>query len=81
MNFQEQYVITSECLQRDWLKTGRKLGGEKHEGNEGNEGKRGEKGGEEREQGGENKVKTDALMVALLSSAFESTASAVEENK
>lgn len=78
MNFQEQYVITSECLQRDWLKTGRKVGGEKHEGNEG---KRGEKGGEEREQGGENKVKTDALMVVLLSSAFESTASAVEENK
>lgn len=81
MNFQEQYVITSECLQRDWLKTGRKVGGEKHEGNEGNEGKRGEKGGEEREQGGENKVKTDALMVVLLSSVFESTASAVEENK
>lgn len=81
MNFQEQYVITSECLQRDWLKTGRKVGGEKHEGNEGNEGKRGKKGGEEREQGGENKVKTDALMVVLLSSAFESTASAVEENK
>lgn len=78
MNFQEQYVITSECLQRDWLKTGRKVGGEKHEGNEG---KRGKKGGEEREQGGENKVKTDALMVVLLSSAFESTASAVEENK
>lgn len=81
MNFQEQYVITSECLQRDWLKTVRKVGGEKHEGNEGNEGKRGKKGGEEREQGGENKVKTDALMVVLLSSAFESTASAVEENK
>lgn len=78
MNFQEQYVITSECLQRDWLKTGRKVGREKHEGNEG---KRGKKGGEEREQGGENKVKTDALMVVLLSSAFESTASAVEENK
>lgn len=74
-------MITSECLQRDCLKTGRKVGGEKHEGNEGNEGKRGKKGGEEREQGGENKVKTDALMVVLLSSAFESTASAVEENK
>lgn len=40
MNFQEQYVITSECLQRDWLKTGRKVGGEKHEGNEGKRGKK-----------------------------------------
>lgn len=35
VNFQEKYVITSECLQRDSLKTGRKVGGEKHEGNEG----------------------------------------------
>lgn len=43
VNFLEQYVITSECLQRDSLKTGRKVGGEKHEGNEGKRKRRGKK--------------------------------------